>query len=269
MWEVQRSLLWKVILCMLAQTEWNQENSRHYVMTLSTSVLFICKVFKLVRLFFEYKRYIYISVFYPSRNQYCWYLDKHFFITMNNRRRYMQITYLKYTYVYSNQTKCLLFYYAYRLLNLRRYYVLSSVSIKTWGLYWQPNYWKLTLLVTIHFNFHFPKSVFTRTCTESSRSSVSSPVLGHCFPTVEVPLPLNSRTILVHQPQQLLTHSELNWNVTPVVVSNNPVICYVIRNLISHLRELFCPATTLQIQSQIYIMTDGQSASLSRRTKHM
>jgi hypothetical protein len=52
--------------------------------------------------------------------------------------------------------------------------------------------------------------------TESSQYAVSSPALWYQLLMVEVPIPLGSRTVLITQPQQLFTNSELNWNLTPV-----------------------------------------------------
>jgi hypothetical protein len=53
---------------------------------------------------------------------------------------------------------------------------------------------------------------------------LSSPVLWFRLPMADIPLPLGSRTVPVHQPQQLLIRSELNGNLTPIVISHNPLL---------------------------------------------
>jgi hypothetical protein len=91
-------------------------------------------------------------------------------------------------------------------------------------------HWTRTLVINIYSNSTSHTLQFTTARTESSQSAVSSSVLWYRLPTAGVPLPFGSRTVTVLQPQQLFTHSKLNWKSTSIVIYNN---------LNSHLLELY------------------------------
>jgi hypothetical protein len=86
---------------------------------------------------------------------------------------------------------------------------------------------------------------FTTARTKYSESAFSSAAFWCRVSTANVPFSLESRTVPVPQPHQLLTHSVINWNSTPIGIFSNSLLRWSIPT-ITLLLELL-PTELLQV----------------------